>query len=263
VIKQLNIIKNTLALCLIFLLSSEAKSQSPYDTESLAESISDINSTLVSGLYDFSDFTAWSMEAGTTIIYNKYTGDKYKLTQSQVDQFNNLYTQGLQSSTPEALVSVVLDDLIEDKQQDYHEAKESLIEAAGDIMEVTEVAEMIATGNESTVIAAQDYAVENDLTEIKQEDVQQYNTSIDSMLEASITKNMIEAYAQDIQVVDTIADLVINTQSTQAFFDTVTISISNISPAMLTVEWEGYAQDVYSDMYYAYAPIPDLEAMLR
>lgn len=262
-IKQLNIIRSTLALCLIFLLSSEAKSQSPYDTESLVQSIDDINNTVASGLFDFGDFTAWSMEAGTTVIYNKYTGDKYKLTQSQVDQFNNLYTQGLQNSTPEALVSVVLDDLIEDKQHDYQEAKESLIEAASDIMEVTEIAEVIATGNESTVIAAQDYAVENELTEIKQEDVQQYNTSIDSMLEASITKNMIEAYAQDIQVVDTIADLVINTQSTQAFFDTVTISISNISPAMLTVEWEGYAQDVYSDMYYAYAPIPDMEAMLR
>ena len=203
------------------------------------------------------------MEAGNTIIYNKNTGEQYKLTQQQVDQFNNAYAEGLQRSTPEALVSVVLDDLIEDKQYDYEEAKESLIEAASDIAEVTEVAEIIATGNQSTVIAAQDYAVENELTEIKQEDVQQYNTSIDAMLEASITKNMIEAYSQDIQVVDTIADLVINTESTQAFFDTVTISISEMSPAMLTVEWEGYAQDVYSDMYYAYAPIPDMEALLR
>jgi len=229
----------------------------------LVNSISDINNTINSGLYDFGDFTAWSMEAGNTIIYNKNTGEQYKLTQQQVDQFNNAYAEGLQRSTPEALVSVVLDDLIEDKQYDYEEAKESLIEAASDIAEVTEVAEIIATGNQSTVIAAQDYAVENELTEIKQEDVQQYNTSIDAMLEASITKNMIEAYSQDIQVVDTIADLVINTESTQAFFDTVTISISEMSPAMLTVEWEGYAQDVYSDMYYAYAPIPDLEAMLR
>ena len=203
------------------------------------------------------------MEAGNTIIYNKNTGEQYKLTQQQVDQFNSAYAEGLRKSTPEALASVVLNDLIEDKQYDYEEAKESLIEAASDIAEVTEVAEIIATGNQSTVIAAQDYAVENELTEIKQEDVQQYNTSIDAMLEASITKNMIEAYAQDIQVVDTIADLVINTESTQAFFDTVTISISEMSPAMLTVEWEGYAQDVYSDMYYAYAPIPDLEAILR
>jgi len=229
----------------------------------LVNSISDINNTINSGLYDFGDFTAWSMEAGNTIIYNKNTGEKYKLTQQQVDQFNNAYAEGLQKSTPEALVSVVLDDLIEDQQYEYEEAKESLIEAASDIAEVTEVAEIIATGNQSTVIAAQDYAVENELTEIKQEDVQQYNTSIDAMLEASITKNMIEAYSQDIQVVDTIADLVINTESTQAFFDTVTISISEMSPAMLTVEWEGYAQDVYSDMYYAYAPIPDLEAILR
>ena len=229
----------------------------------MVNSISDINNTINSGLYDFGDFTAWSMEAGNTIIYNKNTGEKYKLTQQQVDQFNNAYAEGLRKSTPEALVSVVLDDLIEDKQYDYEEAKESLIEAASDIAEVTEVAEIIATGNQETVIAAQDYAVENELTEIKQEDVQQYNTSIDAMLEASITKNMIEAYSQDIQVIDTIADLVINTESTQAFFDTVTISISEMSPAMLTVEWEGYAQDVYSDMYYAYAPIPDLEAILR
>ena len=229
----------------------------------MEQSISNINNTINSGLYDFGDFTAWSMEAGNTIIYNKNTGEQYKLTQQQVDQFNTAYAEGLRKSTPEALVSVVLDDLIEDKQYDYEEAKESLIEAASDIAEVTEVAEIIATGNQSTVIAAQDYAVENELTEIKQEDVQQYNTSIDAMLEASITKNMIEAYSQDIQVVDTIADLVINTESTQAFFDTVTISISEMSPAMLTVEWEGYAQDVYSDMYYAYAPIPDLEAILR
>ena len=261
--QQLNIIRNTLVLSLIFLLSSGARSQNQYDTASLEQSISSINNTINSGLYDFGDFTAWSMEAGNTIIYNKNTGEQYKLTQQQVDQFNTAYAEGLQRSTPEALVSVVLDDLIEDKQYDYEEAKESLIEAASDIAEVTEVAEIIATGNQSTVIAAQDYAVENELTEIKQEDVQQYNTSIDAMLEASITKNMIEAYAQDIQVVDTIADLVINTESTQAFFDTVTISISEMSPAMLTVEWEGYAQDVYSDMYYAYAPVPDLEAILR
>lgn len=203
------------------------------------------------------------MEAGNTIIYNKNTGEQYKLTQQQVDQFNSAYAEGLRKSTPEALVSVVLDELIEDQQYEYEEAKESLIEAASDIAEVTAVAEIISTGNQETVIAAQSYAVDNELTEIKQEDVQQYNTSIDAMLEASITKNMIEAYSQDIQVVDTIADLVINTESTQAFFDTVTISISEMSPAMLTVEWEGYAQDVYSDMYYAYAPIPDLEAMLR
>lgn len=261
--QQLNIIRNTLVLSLIFLLSSEARSQHQYDTVSLEKSTASINNTINSGLYDFGDFTAWSMEAGNTIIYNKNTGEQYKLTQQQVDQFNSAYAEGLRKSTPEALVSVVLDDLIEDKQYDYEEAKESLIEAASDIAEVTEVAEIIATGNQSTVIAAQDYAVENELTEIKQEDVQQYNTSIDAMLEASITKNMIEAYSQDIQVVDTIADLVINTESTQAFFDTVTISISEMSPAMLTVEWEGYAQDVYSDMYYAYAPIPDLEAMLR
>lgn len=230
---------------------------------SLQESINDINNTIDKGLTDFTERTQESMEAGNTVIFNQYMGEAYKISQYQVNTFNMFYSEGLSNSSREAVTASALDEIILDKQYDYEVAKESLIEAAGDIMEVTEVAEMIATGNESTVIAAQSYAVENELTEIKQEDVQQYNTSIDAMLEASITKNMIEAYAQDIQVIDTIADLVINTQSTQAFFDTVTISISNISPAMLTVEWEGYAQDVYSDMYYAYAPIPDMEAMLR
>jgi hypothetical protein len=229
----------------------------------LQESINDIDNTIDKGLSEFTQMTQESMEKGNTVIFNQYTGNQYKLKQYQINAFNTFYTEGLANSTPEAVTAVALDSLIEDKQYDYEVAKESLIEAASDIAQVTEVAEIIATGNQSTVIAAQDYAVENELTEIKQEDVQQYNTSIDAMLEASITKNMIEAYSQDIQVVDTIADLVINTESTQAFFDTVTISISEMSPAMLTVEWEGYAQDVYSDMYYAYAPIPDMEALLR
>jgi len=128
---------------------------------------------------------------------------------------------------------------------------------------VTEVAAIIATGNQEQVINAQEYAVTNDLVEIKQDDVDQYNTSIDSMLEASMTKNMIEAYSQDIQIVDTIAQLVIDTQTTQAFFDTVTITIDELNPTALNVAWDEYSMLVESDMHNYYAQISDLEMVLR
>jgi hypothetical protein len=230
---------------------------------SLVESIDDINNTINGGLEEFSEITSGSMVDGAANILPRYLAEDYKLKQTQVDTFNDRYTQGLLNSTQEALVSVVLDDLIDDKQFEYEEAKVDLKEAAKDIAEVTQVAQIIATGNQETVIEAQEYAVTNDLVEIKQEDVDQYNTSIDSMLEASVTKNMIEVYSQDIHIVDTIAHFVIDTQTTQAFFDTVTITIDEISSTALTVEWEGYSMQVESEMYSYFEPIYDLEVMLR
>ena len=83
------------------------------------------------------------------------------------------------------------------------------------------------------------------------------------MLEASMTKNMIEAYSQDIQIVDTIAQFVIDTQTTQAFFDTVTITIDELNPTALNVAWDEYSMIVESDMHNYYAQISDLEMVLR
>ena len=230
---------------------------------SLVDSIEGINSTINGGLEEFSEITSQTMVDGAGNILPRTFAEDYKLQQLQIDTFNERYTQGLQNSTQEALVSVLLNDLIDDKQYEYEEAKVDLKTAAKDIAEVTKVAEIIATGTQETVIEAQEYAVTNDLVEIKQDDVDQYNTSIDSMLEASLTKNMIEVYSQDLHIIDTIAHFVMDTKTTQAFFDTVTITIDEISSTALTVEWEGYSVDVESSMYSYYDPILDLEGMLR
>jgi hypothetical protein len=230
---------------------------------SLQESINDINSTIDKGLTDFTEKTQESMEAGNTVIFNQYMGESYKINQYQVNTFNMFYSEGLSSSTREAVTNAALDEIIIDKQHDYEVAKESLIEAASEIAEVTEVAQIIATGTEEQVINAQEYAVTNGLVEIKQEDVEQYNTSIDSMLEASITKNMIEAYSQDVQLMDTMAQFVIDTETTQAFFDTVTITIDELNPTALNVAWDEYSMVIEGDMYAYYEPIDNLEMMLR
>lgn len=203
------------------------------------------------------------MEAGNTVIFNQYMGESYKINQYQVNTFNMFYSEGLSNSTREAVTNAALDEIIIDKQHDYEVAKESLIEAASEIAEVTEVAQIIATGTEEQVINAQEYAVTNDLVEIKQEDVEQYNTSIDSMLEASMTKNMIEAYSQDVQLMDTMAQFVIDTETTQAFFDTVTITIDELNPTALNVAWDEYSMVIEGDMYAYYEPIDNLEMMLR
>jgi hypothetical protein len=230
---------------------------------SLQESINDINNTIDKGLTDFTERTQESMEAGNTVIFNQYMGEAYKISQYQVNTFNMFYSEGLSNSSREAVTASALDEIILDKQYDYEVAKESLIEAAGDIAEVTEVAQIIATGNQEQVINAQEYAVTNDLVEIKQEDVQQYNTSIDSMLEASMTKNMIEAYSQDVQLMDTMAAFVIDTETTQAFFDTVTITIDELNPTALNVAWDEYSMVIEGDMYAYYVPIDNLEMILR
>lgn len=230
---------------------------------SLQESINDLNNTIDKGLTDFTERTQESMEAGNTVIFNQYMGEAYKISQYQVNTFNMFYSEGLSNSSREAVTASALDEIILDKQYDYEVAKESLIEAAGDIAEVTEVAQIIATGNQEQVINAQEYAVTNDLVEIKQEDVQQYNTSIDSMLEASMTKNMIEAYSQDVQLMDTMAAFVIDTETTQAFFDTVTITIDELNPTALNVAWDEYSMVIEGDMYAYYVPIDNLEMILR
>lgn len=261
--KQLNIIKTTLILSLMLLLSNETRAGGLYIPMSLQESINDINSTIDKGLTDFTEKTQESMEAGNTVIFNQYMGESYKINQYQVNTFNMFYSEGLSSSTREAVTNAALDEIIIDKQHDYEVAKESLIEAASEIAEVTEVAQIIATGTEEQVINAQEYAVTNDLVEIKQEDVEQYNTSIDSMLEASITKNMIEAYSQDVQLMDTMAQFVIDTETTQAFFDTVTITIDELNPTALNVAWDEYSMVIEGDMYAYYEPIDNLEMMLR
>tara|TARA_X000001382_G_scaffold74488_1_gene52081 strand:+ start:1037 stop:1684 length:648 start_codon:yes stop_codon:yes gene_type:complete len=196
------------------------------------------------------------MQDGTTIIYNNEDGTEYELTAEQTQAFNQAYADGLANSTPEALTAVLLNDMIDLEQTTYEEEKSSLIEAASEIQAVIEVAEILVVGDQQAKINAEAYAVENDLTEIKETTRKDFNTSIDGMLEASMTKNMIEAYAQDSFVIDTIANSFMSTESITDFFTNAQISIDELSPTYLVVEWDAAIVGIESVMFNMYSNDP-------
>ena len=205
------------------------------------------------------------MQDGNTIIYNNDDGTSYELTADQMDIFNQAYADGLANSTPEALTAVLLNDMIDVEQGTYEEEKESLIEAASEIAAVTEIAEMIVDGDQQTKINAEAYATENDLRAIKESSRQQFNASIDGMLEASLTKNMIESYAQDSFVIDTIAASFMATNTVMDFFTNTAVSIDELMPRQLNLDWNNHNVGVESAMYFMYAndPQQDMEMILR
>ena len=182
-----------------------------------------------------------------------------------MDVFNAAYADGLANSTPEALTAVLLNDMIDVEQGTYEEEKDSLIEAASEIAAVTEIAEMLVDGDQQTKINAEAYATENDLRAIKESSRQQFNTSIDGMLEASMTKNMIEGYAQDSFVIDTIAASFMNTGTVMDFFTNTAVSIDALTPTQLNLDWQQHNVGVESAMYFMYAndPQQDMEMILR
>ena len=196
------------------------------------------------------------MQDGTTIIYNNEDGTEYELTAEQTQAFNQAYADGLANSTPEALTAVLLNDMIDLEQTTYEEEKSSLIEAASEIQAVIEVAEILVVGDQQAKINAESYAVENDLTEIKETTRKDFNASIDGMLEASMTKNMIEAYAQDSFVIDTIANSFMATESITDFFTNAQISIDELSPTYLVVEWNAATVGIESIMFDMYSNDP-------
>jgi hypothetical protein len=146
--------------------------------------------------------------------------------------------------------------MIDVEQGTYEEEKSSLIEAASEIQAVIEVAEILVVGDQQAKINAEAYAVENDLTEIKETTRKEFNSSIDGMLEASMTKNMIEAYAQDSFVVDTIAASFMATESITDFFTNAQISIDELSPTYLVVEWDAAIVGIESVMFNMYSNDP-------
>ena len=124
---------------------------------------------------------------------------------------------------------------------------------------------MIVNGDQATKINAEAYATENDLRAIKESSRQKFNTSIDGMLEASMTKNMIEAYAQDSFVIDTIAHAFMSTNTIMDFFTNTSVSIDALIPSQLNLEWNQASVGVNSVMYGLYANDPEqsLETILR
>lgn len=190
---------------------------------------------------------------GNTIIYNNDDGTQYELTPEQMDVFNQAYANGLVNSTPEALTAVLLNDMIDVEQDTYEEEKETLIEAASEIAAVTEIADMLVTGDQQTKINAEQYATDNDLRAIKEGSRQKFNTSISGMLEASMTKNMIEGYAQDSFVIDTIANSFMATNTVMDFFTNTVISIDQLNVRQLNLDWEAHNTGVESEMYFLYS----------
>ena len=216
-------------------------------------------------MQDYIQWTTQSMEDGNTIIYNNGDETSYELTPEQMDVFNAAYANGLVNSTPEALTAVLLNDMIDVEQGIYEEEKGELIEAASEIAAVTSIAEMLVEGDQQTKINAEAYATENDLRAIKESSRQQFNASIDGMLEASMTKNMIEGYAQDSFVIDTIASSFMNTNTVMDFFTNTSVSIDALIPSQLNLDWMNHNIGVESVMYQLYnnSSEQDMEVILR
>ena len=206
-------------MSLILLLSIKTTAQdNDFDMTSLSESTSVINNVISNNIQDYIQWTTQSMIDGNTTIYNNDDGTSYELTQEQMDVFNQAYADGLVNSTPEALTAVLLNDMIDIEQDTYEDEKDTLIEAASEIAAVTEIADKLVNGDQQTKINAEQYATDNDLRAIKEGSRQKFNTSISGMLEASMTKNMIEGYAQDSFVIDTIASSFMATNTVMDFF---------------------------------------------
>ena len=224
-----------------------------------------INNVINGNMQEYIQWTTQSMQDGNTIIYNEGDETSYELTPEQMDTFNQAYADGLANSTPEALTAVLLNDMIDIEQETYDEEKETLIEAASEIAAVTAIAEMIVDGDQQTKINAEAYATENDLRAIKESSRQQFNTSITGMLEASMTKNMIEAYAQDSYVIDTIATSFMATNTVMDFFTNTAVSIDHLIPTQLNLDWNQHNVGVESAMYLMYANDPEqgLEMILQ
>jgi hypothetical protein len=255
--QHLNIIMITLILSLTLLLSLHVKSQeNDYDMTDLANATSDINYTIGAQVGDFSQWSQESMLDGTTIIYNLADDTQYHLTSAQMDTFNQAYADGLVNSTPEALTAVLLNDMIDVEQGTYDDQKEALTDAAKEIATVTEIADKLVNGDQQTKINAEAYATENDLRAIKESSRQKFNTSISGMLEASITKNMIEGYAQDAVVIDVIAGAFMATNTVMDFFMNTSVSIDELTPTQLNLDWEQHNVGVESFMYGVYANDP-------
>mgnify|MGYP003142455810 CR=1 FL=1 len=227
----------------------------------LQNATSTINSVINENIQEYVQWTTQSMLDGNTIIYNNTDGEQYELTPEQMDVFNQAYADGLVNSTPEALTAVLLNDMIDLEQETYENEKDTLIEAASEIAAVTEIADKLVNGDQQTKINAEAYATENDLRAIKESSRKKFNTSIDGMLEASMTKNMIEGYAQDSFVIDTIANAFMSTATIMDFFTNTAVSIDELIPQQLNLDWMQHNVGVESAMYLMYANNPMYEGM--
>ena len=175
-----------------------------------------------------------TMEGSSAVIVAPGTGTEYHLDAEQVAAFNDQYGVVLEQSTHEYLTNQRIDHQIADLQSDFIEQKDSLIDQAKNIAEVTAIAAEIEAAEEARKIELQAYAVENELTEISDNSVQTFNVTIDDMVAASRTANMMEQYRGTI--VESTAFATQATQTTQAFFDQATMA-ADMFNNNLNIEW--------------------------
>ena len=210
-----------------------------------------INEILQNATEDYLSRVSMTMENGATVILNENTGQQYYLNPEQVEQFNAAYAEALAVGVVQEDVAIVMQDAVIEQQEIYSEAKDDLIESAGNIAAVTALADELAEGGRASEI--DQYASDNDLTEIKDEDVQTFNTSIDAILVASRTKNMIEAYGQDVQLAEKVSYEIAYSGQAEQFISSARVSIDELNPAGLNIAWGDQSLTVESEMYHLYS----------
>jgi len=180
---------------------------------------------------------AENMVDGTTDIVHPDTGKQYHVTQEQLDAFNAAYSLALAESTQEHLTSLLIQDQIIGQQVEFEEQKNVMINEAEKMAAVTAIAAEIEVANESTKIGMEKYATDNDLREIKQDTRDKYAASIEGMVVASRTKNMLEQYEG--AIIESTTFVTQASGTVQAFYDSASVQIDQMYLDQLNVAWAG------------------------
>jgi len=213
-------------------LSFTVKSQTDLQNHTAA-----INSLIGEEANNFISQMAANMVNGSTTIVHPDTGQEYHLTQGQLDAFNAAYALALSESTQEHLTSLLIQDQIIGQQVEFEDQKNAMIEEAQQIAAVTAIAAEIEVADESTKIGMEKYATDNDLRDIKQDTRDKYAASIEGMVVASRTKNMLEQYEGAIIESTTFTSQASDT--VQAFYDDVAVQIDAVFLNQLNLGWAG------------------------
>lgn len=177
------------------------------------------------------------MVDGTTVIVHPDTGKQYHVTQEQLNAFNAAYSLALAESTQEHLTALLIQDQIIGQQIEFEEQKNTMINEAEKMAAVTAIAAEIEVANESTKIGMEKYATDNDLREIKQDTRDKYAASIEGMVVASRTKNMLEQYEG--AIIESTTFVTQASGTVQAFYDSASVQIDQMYLDQLNVAWAG------------------------
>jgi len=223
---------NTALIGFLISLSFTAKSQTD-----LQNSTAVIDSLISDGANNFISQMAENMVDGTTDIVHPDTGKQYHVTQEQLNAFNAAYSLALAESTQEHLTALLIQDQIIGQQIEFEEQKNTMINEAEKMAAVTAIAAEIEVANESTKIGMEKYATDNDLREIKQDTRDKYAASIEGMVVASRTKNMLEQYEG--AIIESTTFVTQASGTVQAFYDSASVQIDQMYLDQLNVAWAG------------------------